>query len=736
VSEAPVEMLPLLDAKGQEVGALRLGVVPGGTARIRRADAQCARVQLVEDGEYRYAWQGLEGPVRTSHPELFKPDDTSGHTGRLRPGRFTGTVQVCVFDADGAVGWVSFEVRSRKLHYESEYRWMLRDITERFAELVLQSFAASTHRFAPSGDRAAGSLYQRFAFLASVLGQDDVQDAMHRVLNRPKVAWVQEVESRSTARGIPPSSTMLRQVARAAHPVAWPQGRAFGVPALPRELAVHRTVSTVDSPPNRFVRFALESFRDVVHRLAGQLDGTGPTHLRGREEAAQLLALLDRWLGHPMLRRVGPLRRFPSGSTVLQNQSGYRTILRVFLLSDLAAKLSWDGAETVFKAGKRDVATLYEYWTYLELASVVGRLCGQAVDHAALVKTSKDGLRIGLRSGAHQVLRFSYPHPEGTLALRLHYNRSFSPAGAVDRSWTRLMRPDVSLEVVSPGRYDVHLGSTWLHFDAKYRVNGLADVFGPPSETSEPQRQAKRDDLLKMHAYRDAILRSAGAYVLFPGDAEPEALQRYSEVLPGLGAFSLRPTEEGPCAGRSELQRFLARVLKHLGSRTTARERDRYWRARAWTRPDRDPGLLSQPPADTLVGLGLLKSAAHREWTAEQRLYCVRADADRRGHVGVRSRFLQSELLVLYGADGVHDDGHLPALYRLGGSVTVLTRSELEARGYPSPGGEKYLAMELSEALPWADSGLDAARVDEAVGAAPAVGAPLVVRWLDLESVG
>ena len=51
-----------------------------------------------------------------------------------------------------------------------------------------------------------------------------------------------------------------------------------------------------------------------------------------------------------------------------------------------------------------------------------------------------------------------------------------------------------------------------------------------------------------MHAYRDAIRRSAGAYVIYPGDEERTPFMEHHEVLPGLGAFPLRPGATG--AGR------------------------------------------------------------------------------------------------------------------------------------------------------------------------------------------
>ena len=65
----------------------------------------------------------------------------------------------------------------------------------------------------------------------------------------------------------------------------------------------------------------------------------------------------------------------------------------------------------------------------------------------------------------------------------------------------------------------------WLHFDAKYKIENFTRQFGSPGsdaqaaedEAQEDLGQHRRADLLKMHAYRDAIHHSAGAFVLFPG---------------------------------------------------------------------------------------------------------------------------------------------------------------------------------------------------------------------------
>jgi hypothetical protein len=80
-----------------------------------------------------------------------------------------------------------------------------------------------------------------------------------------------------------------------------------------------------------------------------------------------------------------------------------------------------------------------------------------------------------------------------------------------------------------------------------------------------------------MRAYRDAVRRTAGAYVLYPskpGDGQKFA--GFHEVLPGLGAFAIRPDKNGKPEGMNALADFLDRVIEHLANRTTARERVSY----------------------------------------------------------------------------------------------------------------------------------------------------------------
>ncbi|OJV81796.1 MAG: hypothetical protein BGO34_08390 [Bacteroidia bacterium 44-10] len=64
-----------------------------------------------------------------------------------------------------------------------------------------------------------------------------------------------------------------------------------------------------------------------------------------------------------------------------------------------------------------------------------------------------------------------------------------------------------------------------------------------------------------MHAYKDAIRRSGGGYILYPG-ATNETFRGFHEIIPGLGAFSMNPSPDN--ADIKELSKFIDQVIDHL----------------------------------------------------------------------------------------------------------------------------------------------------------------------------
>jgi hypothetical protein len=288
----------------------------------------------------------------------------------------------------------------------------------------------------------------------------------------------------------------------------------------------------------------------------------------------------------------------------------------------------------------------------------------------------------------------------------------------------------------------------WLHFDAKYGVETLEGLFGEKGlslkeearilddeEAADARGGAKRADLLKMHAYRDAIRRTAGAYVIHPGSRE-EKLRQYHEILPGIGAFVLFPAETGDAEGTSSLVQFIEDVLSHVASQITQHERWRYWTKEVFSEKYRVQGrsqavpFLSRPPADTLVLLGYVKSRQHLEWVHLNRRYNLRADK-RRGSVGLESSELTAEFVLLYGP-GMAD----VELWRVSGEPEIVTQAKMFEMAYPEPSGELYycLLLERIVTFDWPveifREKVEAVRAHVAPNAIP--GAPITTTWLEL----
>jgi Domain of unknown function (DUF2357) len=215
-------------------------------------------VEVLEGNEYRYQWLGLSpsiGSITADPEELFQADGDDGLTGRFRPRLSTGSVQVVLRSGSVVLGELELEVRSRKLAYRSEYQWMLRDIAERMAELVMNRFAAGHSYFKQDGTADAVTLYQRFAFLRAVFERESFQVAVREILRRPHTEWEEEVVRVRPGEGLRGSSHVIRQIVKGGGRSSWDGGT---ISSLPSYLERKRTEATHDTTPNRFIKFALE----------------------------------------------------------------------------------------------------------------------------------------------------------------------------------------------------------------------------------------------------------------------------------------------------------------------------------------------------------------------------------------------------------------------------------------------------------------------------------------------
>ena len=598
-------IIPLVNADQRTLVELKLAApaASGAQPALIMLDAAEVRnwqecpIQLLEGISYDFEFvppvPGAKlraGAVRRSPLSSFRLE-----RGRIEPGAHTGVLELVLEDHIGEpIAQAFVEVRSVKLGYRTQYRRMLSDIAERAVEFLADLRAPAGVRMKPDYELSSSSLTQRFFFVKHLLLSPHFRDAIAQIVDRPhEITVVSSVEV-GADRGLRGAgSGLARHLARASARVPVPASHPLaqrGLTSLPRRLESSRPYPSQDTAENRFISFALRDFLGFLTRVDSLLSQ------RDRERYAAVLAdcrnvqnYVREILSLPLFRDIENRDQIlPLGSPVLQRRAGYREVLRAWIQFNLAAQLSWDGADDVFLAGKRDVAQLYEFWVFFKILKVCDQqfeLRGDAL--ANLFKFGEGGFAFLLKSGRALDLTGLWRKNGRELQVRLSYNRTFTrnsnPLGDAERSfpnagsWTQSMRPDYTISFWPTSFTEAQAEAadriSHLHFDAKYRIEALADLFGSTEDDGDDREQlsatrgsAKRSDLLKMHAYRDAIRRSVSAFVLYPG-SETRKWRLETEILPGLGAIALAPGDD---TGVRDMELFLIEAAELAYARVHA----------------------------------------------------------------------------------------------------------------------------------------------------------------------
>jgi predicted component of viral defense system (DUF524 family) len=480
--------------------------------------------------------------------------------GCISTGIYVGTYSIDVLQKEDnkKVGEVAFEIRSAKVGYRDDYRRMLEDITEFCTELLMQQSSPVIQRYEVDITKDPRSDYQRFAFVRSLVDSDSFADAMYQIQLSPVKRWIDSEEERQLCNVKRWGQHTLRQLARATNRVSLSNQHPLKdrFDTLPRCVPVAFRKETADIPENRFIKYVLRSFLTFCssiqhHSKAGQ---------RLKQEASLVCEKLLQYLSYPLFRNISEINVLPLNSPILQRKEGYREIFQKWLMFDMAARLTWQGGEDVYGAGKKDVARLYEYWLFFKLLDVLSQKFHiPSKSKEELIDCSNE-LNLTLKQGKMIMLSGIYETDSRKLNICFSYNRTFSYTDnyQLSGSWTRNFRPDYTLTIwpgdIASEEAEREELITHIHFDAKYRIEQLFlrdntnknndEVSDDLSEMKREEERGtyKRADLLKMHAYKDAIRRTGGAYILYPG-TENQVIHGFHEIIPGLGAFAISPKD-------------------------------------------------------------------------------------------------------------------------------------------------------------------------------------------------
>lgn len=651
--------------------------------------------QLVEGCVYEYAFDDKDFSFETN--EVICPSKRENHSGLIKTGIYVGTLTMNVLCGGRIVAKVSLEVKSVKMDYRQDYQKMLEDITSYYTELVMIQGAPVSQKFEVDFTKDRKTLYQKFAFVKSIVESETFGDAIHKIQSNPVRKWTETTVERHICNVKRMGRDAMKQISRNPNRVdVSDMNMGYGFSSMPRTIRVPYKKDTVDTLENQFVKYVLMSFMSFCSHIQTLKNANE----RLKKEASITAGILASYLSLSLFRDVSMPSLLSLNSPALQRKEGYREVLQAWLIFDLAAKLSWHGGDDVYDAGKRNVAALYEYWLFFKLMEVISSIFNiSPEDKKNLVKTDADEINLELKQGKMKMVHGVYDAGVRKLNVRFYYNRTFKGAGGILEagSWTRTMRPDYTLSVW-PGDIDEKEAEredliVHIHFDAKYKLNKvfLKNEDEDDSEeclNKEKEQQElgvyKEVDLFKMHAYKDAIRRTGGAYILYPG-TENETMEGFHEIIPGLGAFCIKPNSSE--IDMEPLKRFIMDVVRHLLDRTSKREKMTYYQHKTYVIEEKSMVLheaLPEPygdnrdllPDDTYVLIGYYKSEEHLKWILKTGMYNTRTGTQN-GSLSLSKELVGTKYLLL------HNGGKSSHFIKLKDAPKIMTRENLLKNGYP-----------------------------------------------------
>lgn len=398
---------------------------------------------------------------------------------------------------------VTLEIFPSKLSYKKDFNRLLQEVNDEIYNLAFH-FLRKTYAIGSTVTTASQSMTEFFRLVEHYFPEftraiKQIESLPHHQL-QTTYAFVRADQIRRSDR------KSMNFLARKPH---WFQEAENGIPVngktyLPvKGLNVKKAV-TYDNLENRFVKWMMQRMVYKLNDLLLKLTAIQEEDKDVIQRVKDMKTWLEGRLGSPFWQGMSRLDRSVF-NLVMQMKPGYREALKIYLILMMGITLQGE----LLKISLKDVATLYEYWTFLKMGQILRK--HYRIEEQSVIKAKYGSLYVYLdeSASAKQVFR----HPQTGERIMLTYQKRENQLPTVKQI------PDIMLEIEKKG---VPYTYNYL-FDAKYRI----DFQHREDGTMIPGPM--EEDINTMHRYRDALVvknggpyerHAFGAYVLFPWDDE------------------------------------------------------------------------------------------------------------------------------------------------------------------------------------------------------------------------
>lgn len=543
---------------------------------------------------------------------------------------------------------VTLEIFPSKLDYKKDYQKLIEEVNEEIYNLAFH-FIRKTYlgaRTKLEGNPSRTEFFRLISrhFTTFIQSINRIEQQPHHKLSKNYVKargdQLRKLDSRSRS-FLRKNSNLFVDVENGI-PIGYKQ-------FMPTEGLRIKKVLTYDTLENRYVKWMIErlihKLTDLLETIKKNLKNLIDADLDVINQVEQMADQLQSRLKQSFWKNVGKLDR-SAFSLVMQMAPGYREAFQIYLTVSKGLVLQGK----IYKMSVKDVATLYEYWTFLKLGQILGRK--YTMISQDIVQVKRDGLFVNLET--NKMARRVFQHPITKEEITLTYQKY---EGNLP---TTAQKPDTMLSIEKKGK-----DYTFNYiFDAKYRIDYALE--GSYYQLKYQIPGPMEEDINTMHRYRDSIVavnngpyeRTAfGAYVLFPWfdeDAYQEHHFYKSINQVNIGALPFLPN------ATRLVERFVERLIDKSPEELQKqgilpRGTDEEWKS----------------SLDPIVLVGLVSTKEEYMHFIHERNFSIDAKKLKKG-------WQKAEYVALYLKKGVVPEQHGVFIYGKIEEVTPLLKSKVE----------------------------------------------------------
>lgn len=431
-----------------------------------------------------------------------------------------------------------FQIESKKMTTENIHR-LVREIDTRIKSTISLRFseqAVSKGDFGRTSERFRN--YYLYIKLFNSLEKDMIFPFIHFILSQPNNQFDKTMETRSLSTIQNISTESIIDVF-SGNSTFFKDSNNNRISKhfkgyIPLSMNEYVTTITVNTSENQFIKYFLVFCLSVLNQFWEEINANDSksNHLlvekiEGHRDNIQKL------LRKPFFQNITSFTSINNSSTILTRRYGYRQIYHEFITLKQTPINCFNTNSLIELYENKSVDKLYEYICLFRLVDTIETLYENSCN--ITINISKSKLYTVSLSETNGGVEFIFKGNSIVPDSRLLFQHSFTKRANTSKSVE--FKPDFTWQICTKK------GIKNYHFDSKFKFSNNETV--------------KNEDISKMHSYRDGIVDSIGAFVLFPGFDEVLFTINAEFPYQGVGAFPVNIDS----ISNTSLQRMIEIIL-------------------------------------------------------------------------------------------------------------------------------------------------------------------------------